>query len=73
MDDYPTGCLNVVLQEDLYSILTEPVTNLIRQQVELLQSEGVHLSFSDGAIREIARVSFVVSHPIERSTVHHAV
>ena len=47
-------------EEDLYRILTEPVTNLIRQQVEMLKSESVTLSFTDGAIREIARVAFEV-------------
>lgn len=47
-------------QADLYLILTEPVNNLIRQQVELLKSEGVELVFTDGAIREIARVAYVV-------------
>ena len=47
-------------EEDLYRILTEPVTNLIRQQIEMLKSESVTLSFTDGAIREIARVAFEV-------------
>ena len=48
-------------EEDLYRILTEPVTNLIRQQIEMLKSESVTLSFTDGAIREIARVAFEVN------------
>ena len=48
-------------QEDLYRILTEPVTNLIRQQIEMLKSEHVTLSFTDGAIKEIARVAFEVN------------
>lgn len=47
-------------QEDLYRILTEPVTNLIRQQIEMMKSEQVELSFTDEAIREIARVAFEV-------------
>ena len=47
-------------EADLYRILTEPVTNLIRQQIEMLKSEGLTLSFADGAIREIARVTFEV-------------
>ena len=45
----------------MYRILTEPVSNLIRQQVELMRSENVQLDFTEGAIREIARVAFVVS------------
>lgn len=28
-------------EEDLYKILTEPKNNLIRQQVELMKTEGV--------------------------------
>merc|ERR1711871_1654756 len=44
-------------QEDLYRILTEPITNLIRQQVEMLRSEEVVLEFTDDAIREIARIA----------------
>ena len=44
----------------MYRILTEPVTNLIRQQIEMLKSEMVTLSFTDEAIREIARVAFEV-------------
>merc|ERR1712100_49944 len=32
-------------QDDLYSILTEPITNLVRQQVEMLHTEKVTLVF----------------------------
>merc|ERR1712185_429665 len=39
-------------QDDLYRILTEPITNLVRQQVEMLRSEEVVLEFTDAAIRE---------------------
>jgi ATP-dependent HslUV protease ATP-binding subunit HslU len=49
--------LQGLTEEDLYRILTEPVTNLIQQQVELLKSENVNLSFTDDAVREIARVA----------------
>lgn len=52
-------------QEDLYRILTEPVTNLIRQQVEMMSSEKVELSFTDGAIREIARVAHETNRTVE--------
>lgn len=44
----------------MYRILTEPKTNLIKQQIELLKAENVELSFTDEAIREIARVAFMV-------------
>jgi len=49
----------------MYRILTEPVTNLIRQQVELMKSEKVDLVFEDLAIREIARVAFMANRSVE--------
>lgn len=52
-------------EEDLYRILTEPVTNLIRQQVEMLRSEQVELVFTDDAIREIARVAHMTNKSVE--------
>jgi ATP-dependent HslUV protease ATP-binding subunit HslU len=48
-------------QADLYRILTEPVTNLIRQQTEMLKSENFNLTFTDDAIREIAKIAFEVT------------
>jgi ATP-dependent HslUV protease ATP-binding subunit HslU len=44
-------------REDFYRILTEPEGNMIKQQQALLATEGVHLHFTDAAIKEIARVS----------------
>ena len=44
-------------EDDLYRIMTEPVTNLIRQNVEMLKAESVELEFTDGAIRDIARIA----------------
>jgi ATP-dependent protease HslVU (ClpYQ) ATPase subunit len=52
--------LKGLAEEDLYRILTEPTTNLIRQQVELLKVEDVDLQFTDCAIREIAKSAFLV-------------
>jgi ATP-dependent HslUV protease ATP-binding subunit HslU len=57
--------LKGLAEEDLYRILTEPVTNLIRQQVELMATEDVELIFTDAAIREIAKVSFEVNRTVE--------
>jgi len=57
--------LKGLTQDDLYRILTEPVTNLIRQQVEMMQSEKVQLSFTDAAIREIARVAHETNRTVE--------
>lgn len=52
--------LKGLTEADLHKILTEPVTNLIRQQVALLKSEGVDLVFTPEAVKEIARVAFMV-------------
>jgi ATP-dependent HslUV protease ATP-binding subunit HslU len=53
--------LQGLTEEDLYRILTEPVTNLLRQQVEMMKSEHVQLTFTEDAIREIAHVAYTVS------------
>uniref|UniRef100_A0A7S2TXT4 Uncharacterized protein n=1 Tax=Lotharella oceanica TaxID=641309 RepID=A0A7S2TXT4_9EUKA len=52
-------------QEDLYRILTEPEHNLIRQQVELMKTEGVDLKFTDEAIRAVARISSDLNASVE--------
>jgi len=52
-------------EHDLYRILTEPVANLIRQQTELLATEGVTLKFENDAIREIARMAAQVNRTVE--------
>jgi ATP-dependent HslUV protease ATP-binding subunit HslU len=52
-------------QDDLYRILTEPITNLVRQQVEMLRSEEVVLEFTDAAIREIARIAHETNRSVE--------
>jgi len=57
--------LKGLTEDDLYRILTEPVTNLIQQQIELLKAENVSLSFDDGAIREIAKVAFETNQTVE--------
>lgn len=57
--------LKGLTEDDLYRILTEPVTNLIKQQVELIKTEDVHLEFTDEAVREIAHVAAQINHTIE--------
>jgi ATP-dependent HslUV protease ATP-binding subunit HslU len=57
--------LNGLTEDDLYKILTEPVANLIRQQVELISTEGVTLEFDDDAIREIARMAAMLNKSVE--------
>eukprot|EP00616_Rhizochromulina_sp_CCMP1243_P002944 CAMPEP_0118974440 /NCGR_PEP_ID=MMETSP1173-20130426/11583_1 /TAXON_ID=1034831 /ORGANISM="Rhizochromulina marina cf, Strain CCMP1243" /LENGTH=488 /DNA_ID=CAMNT_0006924175 /DNA_START=78 /DNA_END=1544 /DNA_ORIENTATION=- len=49
--------LKGLTEGDMYRILTEPITNLLAQQVELMQAEGIELEFEEGAVREMARVA----------------
>ena len=57
--------VKALTENDLYKILTEPVSNLIRQQLELMNSEDFSLTFTDGAVREIAKVAFEVNKTVE--------
>lgn len=57
--------LQGLTEDDMYRILTEPVTNLIRQQKELLATEDVRLEISNEAIREMARVASEVNKTVE--------
>ena len=52
-------------EDDLYRILTVPVANLLRQQVELLRADHIELEWSDAAVREIARVAAEVNRTVE--------
>jgi ATP-dependent HslUV protease ATP-binding subunit HslU len=49
--------LQPLTQNDFYRILTETEYNLIRQQVELLKTEGLALDIRDEAIQEIAKAT----------------
>jgi ATP-dependent HslUV protease ATP-binding subunit HslU len=51
--------------EELHRILTEPETNLIKQQQALLATEGVSLEFDADAIIEIASLGAEVNRTIE--------
>lgn len=57
--------LKPLLTEDLRKILTVPENNLIRQQRELLATEGVTLEFTDSAITEIANIAAEINHTVE--------
>jgi len=57
--------LKALLQEDLFRILTEPENNQIKQQMELLKTEGIDLKFSEKAIHAIARVAAEVNAQVE--------
>ncbi len=51
--------------EDYHRILTEPQNALIKQQIALLETEGVRLTFSDEAIKEMAEMAFRANEVLE--------
>jgi ATP-dependent HslUV protease ATP-binding subunit HslU len=57
--------LEGLTQADFVRILTEPRNALITQYVALMDTEGVHLEFSRGAVEEIARVAAEVNERTE--------
>ena len=57
--------LKGLTQEDFYRILTEPESNMIKQQQALLATEGVQLHFTDAAVQEIARVAEEVNTTVD--------
>jgi len=57
--------MKALTENDLYLILTVPESNLIRQQVALLSTEGMEVSFADEAVREVARVAAEVNATVE--------
>lgn len=57
--------LDSLTANDFVRILTEPENALIKQYTALLFTENVTISFTDGAIREIARVADEVNQRME--------
>jgi ATP-dependent HslUV protease ATP-binding subunit HslU len=57
--------LDSLTEEDFVRILTEPENALLKQYRALLSAEGVDLSFSEDAIREIARDAERVNSALE--------
>ncbi len=57
--------LNSLNEEDFYKILTMPENALIKQYTALLATEGVEISFTGDAIREIAKVATEVNEQVE--------
>jgi len=53
--------LENLTQADFVRILTEPKNALTRQQTALMATEGLLLSFTDGAIRALADIAFRVN------------
>lgn len=57
--------LNDLTAEDYYRILTEPANALLKQQVELLRTEGVALTITREATVEMAEMAFRANQRLE--------
>ena len=57
--------LTALSEDDMIRILKEPKNNLIQQQIALLHTDNINLSFTDDAIIEIAHVACEVNRTIE--------
>ncbi|HUI30661.1 MAG TPA: ATP-dependent protease ATPase subunit HslU [Candidatus Acidoferrales bacterium] len=57
--------LNSLNEEDFYKILTKPENALIKQYTAILATEGIEISFSEDAIREVAKVATEVNEQVE--------
>ncbi|EFC40612.1 ATP-dependent protease [Naegleria gruberi] len=57
--------LKGLTEKDFNRVLTEPETNILRQNIELLKTEGVDLEFTPSGVNEIAKVAFEVNTTIE--------
>jgi len=53
--------LDPLTEEDFVLILTEPENSLLKQYQALLATEGVQVSFTEDAVREIARIATLVN------------
>jgi ATP-dependent HslUV protease ATP-binding subunit HslU len=57
--------LDTLTEQDFFRILKEPKNALTHQYVALLETEGIHLSFSDDALQTIARYAAEVNERTE--------
>jgi len=57
--------LSALTEDDFRRILVEPENSLIKQYVALLESDGIALEFSDGAIEAIAQIAAKVNDTTE--------
>ena len=53
--------LNSLTTEDFVRILTEPENALVKQYTAILETEGVKITFTKGAVREIAKTATIVN------------
>ncbi len=57
--------LNSLSEGDFYNILNQPKNALTKQYQAILATEGVHISFSDEAVKELARIAAQVNEQVE--------
>lgn len=57
--------LRGLTKDDLYRILTEPEHSMLKQQTALMATEGVALTFTDDAARELASVAHEVNKTVD--------
>ncbi|MBT1698237.1 ATP-dependent protease ATPase subunit HslU [Fulvivirgaceae bacterium PWU4] len=57
--------LNNLTREDFIRILKEPKNALTKQYQALFQAEGVEVTFTDGAMDEIANMAFTINAEVE--------
>lgn len=57
--------LDSLTEEDFFNILTQPKNALTKQYQAMLKSEGVTVDFSEGAVREIAKIAAEVNQQVE--------
>ncbi len=57
--------LTSLTEDDFVEILTGPKTALLKQYAAMFESEGVGLTFTDDAVREIARTAAQVNDEVE--------
>ena len=57
--------LDPLKEDDFFRILTEPRNALIIQYTEIVRTEGAEISFETEAVREIARMAFLLNQKLE--------
>ena len=57
--------LNNLDEDDFFEILQQPKNALLKQYAALLASEDVEITFTDDAVREIARIAYEVNNSVE--------
>jgi len=57
--------LDSLTEDDFFKILTVPRNALLKQYQALMASEGVEVEFTEGAVKEIARMAAAVNEEVE--------